>query len=245
MDTKLASDLTPSQQKEVEGSPLYNSDLAPIPSTGRRWGTLDIANLWVGMSVCIPTYMLASSLISGGMNWWQAILTVALGNLIVLVPMILNGHAGTKYGITFPVFARASFGVNGTHLASVLRGVVACGWFGIQTWIGGAAIYEIAKTQWPSLAQSSVLSYLSNAQVQVNTAQFVCFMIFWAINIGIFWKGMECIRFVENWGAPLLIGMGLALLGWAYHRAHGFGPMLSQPSKVQTSAEFWNFFFLA
>ena len=243
MDTKLASDLTPFQQKEVEGSPLYNSDLAPIPSTRRRWGTFDIANLWVGMSVCIPTYMLASSLISGGMNWWQAILTVALGNLIVLVPMILNGHAGTKYGITFPVFARASFGVNGTHLASVLRGVVACGWFGIQTWIGGAAIYEIAKTQWPSLAQSSVLTYLSNAQVQVNTAQFVCFMIFWAINIGIFWKGMECIRFVENWGAPLLIGMGLALLGWAYHRAHGFGPMLSQPSKFQTSAEFWNFFF--
>jgi NCS1 family nucleobase:cation symporter-1 len=243
MGTRLASDLTPSQQKLVEQSPLYNSDLAPIPSSQRRWGTFDIANLWVGMSVCIPTYMLASSLISGGMNWWQAILTVALGNLIVLVPMILNGHAGTKYGITFPVFARASFGVRGTHLASILRAVVACGWFGIQTWIGGAAIYELAKTQWPALGQSQVLTFFSNSQVQINTAQFFCFLVFWAINIGIFTKGMECIRFVENWGAPLLIGMGLALLGWAYHSADGFGPMLSQPSKFQTAGEFWSFFF--
>ena len=243
MDTKLASDLTPAQQKVLEGSPLYNSDLAPIPSTGRRWGTLDIANLWIGMSVCIPTYMLASSLISGGMNWWQAIATVALGNLIVLVPMIRNGHAGTKYGITLPVFARASFGIRGTHVASVLRGIVGCGWFGIQTWIGGVAIYECAKAQWPSLGQTPVFALISNEQVQVNLAQFICFLIFWVINIGIFWKGMECIRLVENWGAPLLIGMGLALLGWAWGKANGFGPMLSQPSKFSTTGEFWDFFF--
>ena len=178
------------------------------------------------MSVCIPTYMLASSLISGGMNWWQAIGTVALGNLIVLIPMLLNGHAGTKYGITFPVFARASFGTMGTHLASVLRGIVGCGWFGIQTWIGGIAIYECAKAQWPGLGQTPVLSLISSDQVHVNAAQFACFLIFWILNIGIFWKGMESIRFVENWGAPLLIGMGLALLGWAWWKAKGFGPML-------------------
>lgn len=240
---ELASDLTPVQQQAVKDSPLYNRDLAPVPSHERRWGTLDIANLWIGMSVCIPTYMLASSLISGGMNWWQAIATVALGNLIVLVPMILNGHAGTKYGITLPVFARASFGTVGTHVASVLRGIVGCGWFGIQTWIGGIAIYECAKAQWPGLAQTPVLTLISNEQVQVNLAQFLCFLVFWAINIGIFWKGMESIRLVENWGAPLLIGMGLALLGWAWWKARGFGPMLSQPAKFATAGEFWAFFF--
>jgi len=240
---ELESDLTPAQQKAVEASPLYNADLAPVPSRERRWGTLDIANLWIGMSVCIPTYMLASSLISGGMNWWQAIGTVALGNLIVLIPMLLNGHAGTKYGITFPVFARASFGTMGTHLASVLRGIVGCGWFGIQTWIGGIAIYECARAQWPSLGETPVLGFISNAQVQVNAAQFICFLIFWMINIGIFWKGMESIRWVENWGAPLLIAMGLALLGWAWWEADGFGPMLSQPAKFATAGEFWTFFF--
>jgi len=240
---ELASDLTPAQQKTVEASPLYNADLAPVPSHERRWGTLDIANLWIGMSVCIPTYMLASSLISGGMNWWQAIGTVALGNLIVLIPMLLNGHAGTKYGITFPVFARASFGTMGTHLASVLRGIVGCGWFGIQTWIGGIAIYECARAQWPTLAETPVLGLISNAQVQVNVAQFICFLIFWLLNIGIFWKGMESIRWVENWGAPLLIAMGLALLGWAWWEANGFGPMLSQPAKFATAGEFWTFFF--
>jgi len=240
---ELASDLTPDQEQAVKDSPLYNRDLAPVPSHERRWGTLDIANLWIGMSVCIPTYMLASSLISGGMNWWQAIGTVALGNLIVLIPMLLNGHAGTKYGITFPVFARASFGTMGTHLASVLRGIVGCGWFGIQTWIGGIAIYECAKAQWPGLAQTPVLSLISNDQVQVNIAQFICFLIFWILNIGIFWKGMESIRWVENWGAPLLIAMGLALLGWAWWKAKGFGPMLSQPARFSTSGEFWAFFF--
>ena len=204
---------------------------------------IDIAHLWVGMSVCIPTYMLASGLIAGGMNWWQAILTVTLGNLIVLIPMILNGHAGTKYGITFPVFARASFGTHGTHVASVLRGIVACGWFGIQTWIGGSAIYELARLQWPGLADTAVIGLFSNDHIQVNLAQFVSFLLFWAINIGIFWRGMESIRVVENWGAPLLIGLGVALLAWAYIKADGFGPMLSQPDRFETSADFWKMFF--
>ena len=203
MNSELQSDLTTEELTEIEAGSLYNQDLAPIRSDARKWGTKDIAFLWVGMSVCIPTYMLASSLISDGMNWWQAILTVALGNLIVLAPMILNGHAGTKYGITFPVFARAAFGVNGTHIASILRGIVACGWFGIQAWIGGTAIYAIACLASPGLANSTVLSFLSNDQIQINIAQFISFLAFWALNIGIFWKGMESIRFVENWGAPL------------------------------------------
>ncbi len=239
----LASDLSSSERQQIAASPLYNDDLAPIGSAARRWKMMDIAHLWVGMSVCIPTYMLASGLIAAGMSWWQAILTVALGNLIVLIPMVLNGHAGTKYGITFPVFARASFGTHGTHVASVLRGVVACGWFGIQTWIGGSAIYELARLQWPGIAESAVIGFFSNAHIQVNVAQFLCFLLFWAINVAIFWRGMESIRVVESWGAPLLIGLGLALLGWAYVQADGFGPMLSQPDKFETSGDFWRVFF--
>ncbi len=243
MSDPIQSDLPADMAATVRSSPLYNEDLAPISSAHRRWGTKDIAHLWVGMSVCIPTYMLASGLIQQGMNWWQAILTVALGNLIVLVPMVLNGHAGTKYGITFPVFARASFGTAGTHVASVLRGIVACGWFGIQTWIGGFAIYKLLLLQWPALADSAVLSLLSSDHIQVNVAQFLCFLFFWLINVGIFWRGMECIRVVENWGAPLLIGLGLALLLWAYVKADGFGPMLSQPDRFETAGDFWRIFF--
>ena len=238
MEQALQSDLPVEGIDAIKEGSLYSEDLAPVPSNARKWGTKDIAFLWVGMSVCIPTYMLASSLISDGMNWWQAILTVALGNLIVLAPMILNGHAGTKYGITFPVFARAAFGLRGTHIASVLRAIVGCGWFGIQSWIGGTAIYAIACLAMPSIIDLPVIGFFSNEQIQVNVGQFVCFLLFWALNIGLFWKGMESIRFIENLGAPLLILLGLALLAWAYVKADGFGPMLSQPDQFQTIAEF-------
>jgi NCS1 family nucleobase:cation symporter-1 len=218
-------------------SRLYNADLAPIPPAKRTWTTRNIAALWIGMSVCIPTYMLASSLISGGMNWWEAILTVFLGNLIVLIPMVLNAHAGTKYGISFPVFARASFGTLGANIPAVLRAIVACGWFGIQTWIGGWAIYKLGLVAIPGLAKTPMLGFLD-----INLAQFICFMLFWALNVWIFWRGMESIRIVEDWGAPLLLLIGVALLVWAYMKAHGFGPMLGQPSKFKTAGEFWKFF---
>ncbi|MDA0989369.1 MAG: NCS1 family nucleobase:cation symporter-1 [Verrucomicrobia bacterium] len=244
MANELQSDLSAADLEGLRTGSLYNDDLAPIPSAARSWGTLHIAHLWVGMSVCIPTYMLASSLIESGMNWWQAILTVALGNLIVCIPMILNGHAGTKYGITFPVFARASFGTMGTHVASVLRAIVACGWFGIQTWIGGFAIYKLCLLAWPELANSPVLGFLSNDNIQINLASFSCFLLFWAVNVGLFcWKGMDSIKSVESWGAPLLIGLGLALLIWAYVKADGFGPMLSQPAQFETRGDFWRAFF--
>ena len=221
----------------TSGSSLTNEDLAPIPLERRTWSMWNIAALWVGMSVCIPTYMLASSLITGGMNWCQAILTVFLGNLIVLIPMVLNAHAGTKYGIPFPVFARASFGVLGANVPAILRAIVACGWFGIQTWIGGWAIYKLALVAWPTLAQTAMLGFLG-----INVAQLICFLAFWALNVWIFWRGMETIRVVEDWGAPLLLLIGAALLVWAYNRAGGFGPMLSQPSKFATAGEFWAFF---
>ncbi|CAN5664956.1 NCS1 family nucleobase:cation symporter-1 [soil metagenome] len=216
---------------------LTNEDLAPIPESARTWSMWNIAALWVGMSVCIPTYMLASSLISGGMNWWQAVLTVFLGNLIVLIPMVLNAHAGTKYGISFPVFARASFGVLGANVPAILRAIVACGWFGIQTWIGGWAIYKLALVAWPELAATPLLGFLG-----INAAQLLCFLLFWALNVWIFWRGMETIRHVENWGAPLLLLIGVALLVWAYNKAGGFGPMLRQPSRFETAGEFWRFF---
>ena len=131
---------------DLSGSPYYSHDMAPVPHAGRRWGMKDIAVLWISMSACIPTYMLASSLIQQGMNWWQAVLTIFLGNVIVLVPMVLNAHAGTKYGIPFPVYCRASFGTLGANVPAILRALVACGWFGIQAWIGGDAIYKICIT---------------------------------------------------------------------------------------------------
>src|SRR5688572_11593893 len=157
---------------------LWNPDLAPTSPSQRTWSVWSIAALWISMSACIPTYMLASSLIDGGMNWWQAVLTVFLGNLVVLVPMVLNAHAGTKYGIPFPVYCRASFGTWGANIPAILRALVACGWFGIQTWIGGAAIYKIASVFWPALADPSHAKVLG-----ITLPQLLCFLLFWLLNV--------------------------------------------------------------
>src|SRR5207248_275176 len=170
-------ELTESQLAELQQSILFNADLAPVPPSRRKWRVGSFAALWISMSACIPTYMLASSLIGGGMNWWQAILTIFLGNLIVLVPMILNAHAGTHYGIPFPVYCRASFGTFGANVPALLRALVACGWFGIQTWIGGNAIYKIMAVFQPAFAKGANLPL-----IDINIAQFVCFLFFWAIN---------------------------------------------------------------
>jgi NCS1 family nucleobase:cation symporter-1 len=211
--------------EDVSDSPLYNPDLAPTTIAQRTWSVWSIAALWISMSACIPTYMLASGLIDQGMNWWQAVLTIFLGNVIVLIPMILNAHAGTRYGIPFPVYCRASFGTWGANIPALLRALVACGWFGIQAWIGGQAIYKIAAVFWPSLASPDHAKILG-----ITAPQFICFMIFWAINVYVIYKGIETIRLLLNIKAPLLIALGLLLLWWAYDRAGGFGPMLSQPS---------------
>ncbi|MGP8246168.1 MAG: NCS1 family nucleobase:cation symporter-1 [Bryobacteraceae bacterium] len=208
---------------------LYNDDLAPIPLSRRTWGTYNYASLWVAMSVCIPTYMLASGLIAGGMSWWQAISTILLGNLIVLVPMLLNAHAGAKYGIPFPVFVRASFGVKGANVPAVLRALVACGWFGIQTWIGGQAIYSMLRIMWPAAAL-------------LPGGIWICFFAFWALNIVVILRGIETIKFLEGIGAPFMLGIGLLLLWWITGKAGGFGPVLSAPSKFHTVAEFFRFF---
>ncbi|MGD0225114.1 MAG: NCS1 family nucleobase:cation symporter-1 [Terriglobia bacterium] len=208
---------------------LYNPDLAPIPPERRSWGLYNYASLWVAMSVCIPTYMLASGLIAGGMSWWEAIGTILLGNLIVLVPMLLNAHAGAKYGIPFPVFVRASFGVRGANIPAVLRALVACRWFGIQTWIGGQAIYSMLRIFWPGAAH-------------LPGGAWLCFFAFWALNMVVIWRGIETIKFLEGIGAPFMLGIGLLLLWWITRQAGGLGPVLSTPSKFQTTVEFMRFF---
>ena len=227
----------------VRGSPLFNDDLAPVPPSARKWGLASIAALWISMSACIPTYMLASGLIGSGMNWSQAVLTIFLGNIIVVIPMILNAHAGTKYGIPFPVFCRASFGTTGANIPALLRALVACGWFGIQTWIGGAAIYKILAVFFPSLAAPT------SSLLGITAPQFACFLLFWAINMWVVYKGIDSIRLLLNFKAPLLVTLGLVLLAWAYYAAGGFGPILSQPSAFAAgqpkAGQFWGFFFPA
>ena len=204
---------------------LWNKDLAPIPLGRRTWGTYNYAALWVAMSVNIPTYMLASGMIAGGMNWKQAIFTVFLGNVIVLVPMLLNAHAGARYGIPFPVFARSSFGVLGANIPAVLRALVACGWFGIQTWIGGEAINTLLAALMPAWNHP-----------------WLCFFLFWLLNLAVILRGIDTIRSLQGIAAPVLLVLGLAMLGWAYVKAGGFGPMLSTPSKFHTFGEFFAFF---
>jgi NCS1 family nucleobase:cation symporter-1 len=211
---------------------LYNHDLAPTTLAQRTWGTYNYIALWFSMSMEVTTYMLASSLIAGGMNWKQAVSTILLGNLIVLIPMILNAHAGAKYGIPFPVFVRASFGTRGANIPAVLRAVVACGWFGIQSWIGGTAIAQMI----------GVLSPTAGALPWVTWA---CFLSFWALNMFVVWRGVESIRFLQSFSAPFMLLMSALLLGFMLHKAGGFGPMLSAPSQFHSTGSFLKFFLPA
>ncbi|HZV70645.1 MAG TPA: NCS1 family nucleobase:cation symporter-1 [Saprospiraceae bacterium] len=223
-------------------SSLYSEDLAPVPIEKRTWNTWNYTALWISMSLCIPTYMLASSLIEGGMNWWQAILTIFLGNTIVLVPMILNGHGGAKYGIPFPVLARASFGTRLANLPAILRAIVACGWFGIQTWIGGFALYQMLRMWIPGLEN---LAQIFPESWGLKTGPAITFFMFWLINMLVVYLGVESIRKLLVFKAIFLPVAALALLFWAINAGHGLGPILAQPSKFSSSAQFWNFFFPA
>lgn len=208
---------------------LYNDDLAPIEPARRNWGIYNYASLWVAMSVCIPTYMLASGLIAGGMSWKQALGTILLGNIIVLVPMLLNAHAGAKYGIPFPVFVRASFGVRGANVPAILRAIVACGWFGIQTWIGGQAINSMLHVLIPSVTANPLTPWL-------------CFLVFWGLNLFVIWRGIETIRFLQGVGAPFMLAVGLLLLWYVTRKAGGLGPVLTARSQFKNTGEFIHFF---
>lgn len=221
---------------------LYSEDLAPIPLNHRSWNTWNYAALWISMSLCIPTYMLASSLIEGGMNWWQAILTIFLGNTVVLIPMILNGHAGAKYGIPFPVFARASFGLRGANIPAVLRAIVACGWFGIQTWIGGYALFLMFRLWFPALG---TMDRIFPASWTLETGPAITFFLFWLLNMYVVYLGVDSIKKLLVFKAFFLPFAALALLFWAISAGNGLGPILDQPSRFNTSKEFWHFFFPA
>src|SRR5687767_12709685 len=229
------------QLKDIQHSSLYSEDLAPIPREKRSWNTWNYAALWISMSLCIPTYMLASSLIDGGMNWWQSILTIFLGNTIVLIPMILNGRAGAKYGIPFPVFARASFGVRGANIPALLRAIVACGWFGIQTWIGGFALYQMLRLWIPTL---QTLPQVFPASFGLETGPAICFLLFWLLNMLVVYMGVESIRKLLVFKAIFLPLAALALLFWAIAAANGLGPILETPARL-SSSQFWSFFFPA
>ena len=217
----------------IEASPLYNHDLAPVPLSRRTWTTYNYAALWVSMAHCIPTYMLASGLMASGMSWAQALVTILLGNVIVLVPILLNSHPGTKYGIPFPVFARAAYGTLGSNVPAMLRALVACGWFGIQAWIGGEALNTFFRTivpGWPTLLGAGFGGH--------TTTEWLSFALFWSLNIYIIYRGMDLLRAVENWAAPFVLVMTAILLWWAVTKANGFGPLLSQPGKFRSFGEF-------
>src|SRR5688500_6709245 len=179
--------------EDVTDSPLWNPDLAPTSLSQRTWSTYHIAALWIGMSVVITTYTLASGLMQQGMRWWQAMTTILLGNVIVLIPMILNAHAGTKYGISFPVLCRASFGARGANVPAMLRAVGGCGWVGIPTCIGALALDALMQAAWPGWSS-----------VPASTA--ISFAIFWLIQVAIILKGTEGIKVLASWSAPPLLG---------------------------------------
>src|SRR5882762_8154725 len=217
----------------ISRSPLYNEDLAPIPVAKRDWTTYNYAALWISMAHCIPTYMMSSGLISAGMNWWQALITILLGNLIVLIPILLNSHPGTKYGIPFPVLARASYGTIGSNLPALMRALVACGWFGIQAWIGGQALhtfFHAAFPGWPTLLGGPIWGY--------PPTEWLSFLLFWGLNIFIVYRGMNFLRLVENWAAPFVLVMTTLLVIWAIKNAHGLGYLLTQTGKFHTWSEF-------
>jgi len=222
-----------SSHAEIERSPLYNEDLAPVRVRDRTWTTYNFAALWVSMAHCIPTYMLASGLIGAGMDWKQALFTILLGNTIVLVPILLNSHPGTQYGIPFPVFARASYGTIGSNLPALLRALVACGWFGIQTWIGGEALHVFFRSVWPGWPTA-----LGDAVYGHTPTEWISFLLFWGLNIYIIFRGMDLLRAVENWAAPFVLVMTALLVWWAIDRADGLGPIMAKPGKFATWKEF-------
>ncbi len=217
----------------IEHSRLYSEDLAPVPVAKRNWSTYNYAALWISMAHCIPTYMLSSGLIAAGMNWWQALITILIGNTIVLIPILLNSHPGTKYGIPFPVFARASYGTYGSNLPAIMRALVACGWFGIQAWIGGQALHTFMKSiipAWPTLLGGPIAGY--------PPTEWLSFLVFWGMNIYIIYRGMNLLRMVENWAAPFVLVMTALLLAWAVWRAGGLGYLVTHPGNLTTWAKF-------
>ncbi len=230
-------ELDEESERDIAGSPLYNEDLAPTRVGARTWSTYSFAALWISMAHCIPTYMLAAGLIAAGMSWWQALVTIMLGNTIVLFPILANSHAGTKYGIPFPVYARAAYGTAGSNLPALMRALVACGWFGINCWIGGQAVHALCKVIVPGWAALSAAPPGGHA-----AGEWIGLLLFWLLNIGVVYRGMDLLRKVENWAAPFVLVMTALLLAWAIARAHGLGAIMAQPGRFPSSGAFFKVF---
>ena len=221
--------LTPTSEKSISDSPLFNDDNKPVSYEKRSWTTYSYLALWIGLSVCTPTYMLASGLIAAGMSAYQALFTIMLGQLIIMIPLLLNSIPGTKYGIPYPVFCRVSFGVRGAQIPAILRAVIGAGWFAINTWLGGTALNLLFISFAPNLAFDSSL--------------WVCFLLMWVLNLWIGYGGPGRVKIVEHLGSPLLIILMVLLLGWGLKAAGGLGPIFAEPSRLKTSSEFYRIFF--
>lgn len=206
----------------IESSPLYSPDLAPVSSERCTWSLWNLAAVWVGMAVCIPTWLLASYMIRSGLGWVEALAIIFIANVIVTVPMILNGHAGVRYRLPFAVLGRAAFGVGGVHGPALVRALVACGWFGIQTWIGGLAIH----------AMGCVLAGIP-VDAGLTPDKFAGFALSLALNVLIIWRGIDSIRRLETLAAPLLLGVGLLLVAWGANEGGGFGAVLGQSAQLE------------
>ncbi|XP_019167984.1 PREDICTED: purine-uracil permease NCS1 [Ipomoea nil] len=216
---------------------LANDDLRPTTSAERTFSGWEMASLWIGLVVGVPTYYLAGSLVDLGMAWWQGIATVVVANVVTMVALVLTGHAGTRYGVPFPVLARSSFGIRGAHIPTLLRALVGCGWYGIETWIGGEAIFLLLPRIIKESSLSQPLTWLGTSPLE-----FACFIAFWLAQLGFVWNGIDGIREVEKYSAPILMALTSCLLIWSYVKAGGFGHMLSLSSRL-TSSQFWSLFF--
>jgi len=227
----------------LEHSPLYNEDLAPIAVAKRTWSTWDYAALWISMAHCIPTYTMASGLIASGMSWWQALGTILLGNIIVLAPILLNSHPGTKYGIPFPVFARAAYGTTGSNVPALMRALIACGWFGINAWIGGHALQTFVVSIYPGwhdlLGTFTGFPWNDWSPKQhFPMTQWVSFALFWGLNILIIYRGMELVRRLERFAAPFVLVMTAILVVWAVRAADGLGPIMASTGSLTDTGSF-------
>jgi len=225
----------------TSGDPLWNHDLAPTGPEQRTWRWYHFTALWIGMVVAVPTWMLASGLIEQGMSALQATATVLLGNVIILVPMLLIGHPGARYGVPFAVLVRAPFGTVGARLPALARALVACGWYGIQTWIGGEALLTLLGIFLGKDLRGAVLPV-----VGIGFGQLLAFLVFWGVQLLFVRKGLLTIRRLETWTAPLKLVACVGLVWWAVSAAGGFGPIFSAPSAFgpggPKEGQFWAVF---
>lgn len=222
-DVVVLSDAAEAQASQNHS--MWNDDLRPCSLAEHSWGAPKFASLWVGMCICLPTYSLAASMIALGMNWWESVLTILCGSAIVMVAILLVSHAGTKFGIPYPVFARLWFGTRGAHVPALARAIIAAGWFGINSWFGGQAL-------------DAILTHVTAAWGGFGWHLGAAFAIFWLINVAIATRGPQAIGRLAQISAPTLALGAIALFAWAVHAAGGFGPLLARPATIHGNA-FW------